>query len=186
MTTAFVYKWTHIPTLKWYVGVRTAKGCHPDDGYICSSKRVKPLIKKSPNEWVRTVIEVGEPEAMLALEAEILDCVDALNDSRSWNLHNGDGKFTTRGIPNPLLAERNRNREQRGSANPMYGKDPWNKGKKGSQVAWNKGVTGNASHLTGRKRTPASIYKMLLSNYGQQSADTWAKKTGFNIDNDVI
>jgi hypothetical protein len=40
-TIAYVYKWTHIPTSKWYVGSRTAPGCHPDDGYICSSKLIK-------------------------------------------------------------------------------------------------------------------------------------------------
>lgn len=32
-TTAYVYRWTHIPTGKWYVGSRTAKGSHPNDGY---------------------------------------------------------------------------------------------------------------------------------------------------------
>lgn len=27
-TTAYVYRWAHIPTEKWYVGSRTAKGSH--------------------------------------------------------------------------------------------------------------------------------------------------------------
>ena len=31
-TQAFLYKWTHIPTQKWYVGSRTAVGCHIDEG----------------------------------------------------------------------------------------------------------------------------------------------------------
>ena len=38
-TQAFLYKWTHIPTQKWYVGSRTAVGCHIDDGYICSRSK---------------------------------------------------------------------------------------------------------------------------------------------------
>lgn len=29
-----------------------------------------------------------------------------------------------------------------GSKNPQFGKEPWNKGKKGVQVAWNKGLPG--------------------------------------------
>ena len=39
--TGFVYKWTHIPTQKWYVGSRTAKGCHQADGYNSWSFRSK-------------------------------------------------------------------------------------------------------------------------------------------------
>ena len=35
-TVAYVYKWIHIPTGKWYIGSRTRVGSHPDDGYYCS------------------------------------------------------------------------------------------------------------------------------------------------------
>lgn len=93
-TIAYVYKWTHIPSLKWYVGSRTAKGCHPDDGYLCSSKIVKPLIQSNPHEWSRVVLETGDPKEMLELETEILVMFDARNDPRSFNLHNGYGEFT--------------------------------------------------------------------------------------------
>lgn len=92
-TTAYVYKWTHIPTLKWYVGVRTRKGCHPGDGYLTSSKHVKSSIKSHPNEWQQTVIATGNPDEMRDLESEILNLFDAKRDSRSFNLHNCDGKF---------------------------------------------------------------------------------------------
>ena len=54
MTLAYVYKWTELATGKWYVGARGARGCHPDDGYICSSKVVKPLILANPNGWIET------------------------------------------------------------------------------------------------------------------------------------
>ncbi|CAB4127658.1 Nuclease associated modular domain 3 [uncultured Caudovirales phage] len=96
---AFVYKWTHLPTLNWYVGVRTKNGCHPEDGYICSSKLVKPLILSHPEEWERTIVATGLPEEMIELETEILHCVDARNDQRSYNKHNGDGNFTVTGKP---------------------------------------------------------------------------------------
>lgn len=92
-TVAFVYKWTHIPSLKWYVGSRTAKGCHPDDGYLCSSKIVKPLIQNNPKDWVRTIIDTGSPKEMINLEAELLIMFDAKNDPMSFNMHNSDGKF---------------------------------------------------------------------------------------------
>jgi major membrane immunogen (membrane-anchored lipoprotein) len=98
MTIAYIYKWTHLPTYKWYIGSRTKNNCHPDDGYICSSKIVKPLIKESPNEWKREIMFTGDPAEILVLEAEILKLLDAKNDFRSFNMHNGDGKFTTAGI----------------------------------------------------------------------------------------
>lgn len=44
-TQAFLYKWTHIPTQKWYVGSRTAVGCHINDGYI------RKWVKKNLNGW---------------------------------------------------------------------------------------------------------------------------------------
>jgi len=88
MTTAYVYKWTHLPTMKWYVGSRTANGCHPDDGYVCSSKIVQPLIKGLTNEWKRKVIATGDAIEMLTLEEEILMTFDARNDQRSFNRTN--------------------------------------------------------------------------------------------------
>jgi hypothetical protein len=88
----YVYKWTHIPTLKWYVGVRFAKGCYPDDGYICSSKIVKPLIESNPEEWKREIISTGTREAMTELESEILSLCYSRNDKRSFNQYS-NGKF---------------------------------------------------------------------------------------------
>jgi len=91
MTIAYVYKWTHIPTLRWYVGSRVAKGCHPNDGYICSSNIVFPMIVSKPEEWKREVIETGVPQEMYDLETCILRTLDAKRDTRSFNQHNNDG-----------------------------------------------------------------------------------------------
>lgn len=118
-TTAFVYKWTHVPTGRWYIGSRTKQGCNPDDGYICSSKTIKPLITENLAEWHREILAVGEPAAMLGLETRYLVSLDAKNDPMSYNQHNSDGKFST------------------------SGQEPWNKGlslPKG-RVAWNRGLT---------------------------------------------
>jgi len=89
--TAFVYKWTHKPSLGWYVGSRTAKRCHQEDGYICSSKIVKPMIQTNPSEWERTILATGTPKEMRMLETLILETVDAMNDPRSFNQNNGNG-----------------------------------------------------------------------------------------------
>lgn len=98
MTTAYIYKWTHIPTNKWYIGSRTKENCHPNDGYICSSKIVKPLIETAPNEWRREILHTGNPTDIILLEAQLLETLDAKHDKNSYNLHNGDGNFTTAGI----------------------------------------------------------------------------------------
>lgn len=97
MTIAYVYKWTHLPTLRWYIGSRSRKNCHPHDGYICSSKVVKPMVQQNPTEWVRQVLATGTPTDMVALETEMLHVLDAKNDPRSFNCHNGDLRFTSIG-----------------------------------------------------------------------------------------
>ena len=97
MTTSYVYKWTHIPTMKWYIGSRTSKKSHVNDGYICSSKIVKPLIVEKSIEWKREIIQTGDSLEMRELEVEILSLLDAKNDPRSFNRHNGDGLFNNDG-----------------------------------------------------------------------------------------
>ena len=99
---AYVYKWTHKPTLNWYVGSRTAKGCYPSDGYICSSKIVRPLIKDSPNEWERTIVATGTVEEILELEMEILQLFDAQKDPRSFNRSNVSMPCGVLGIPKTI------------------------------------------------------------------------------------
>lgn len=102
MTTAFVYKWTHIPTMKYYVGSRTRKGCHPNDGYICSSREVKPMIEENPTQWIRTIVAVGSPEEMYSLETDILQTMDCKNDPRSFNKHNNDSRIAYPGLPKSM------------------------------------------------------------------------------------
>lgn len=101
MNTAYVYKWTHIPTYKWYIGSRTNKNAHPEDGYICSSKIVKPMIMNCPSEWKREILFVGSPNDAYDFETEILDLFDARNDDRSFNQHNNEGKKSPYGTISP-------------------------------------------------------------------------------------
>jgi len=68
MTLAYVYKWTELATGKWYVGARGARGCHPDDGYICSSKVVKPQILANPDGWKREILFTSDPEEVFTLK----------------------------------------------------------------------------------------------------------------------
>jgi len=92
-TRAYLYKWTHIPTQKWYVGSRTAIGSHPGDGYYCSSKIVKPMIEANPEEWAREVLAIGAPLYIRELEGKYLVDANAARDEMSFNQVNADGKF---------------------------------------------------------------------------------------------
>jgi hypothetical protein len=83
----------------WYVGSRYGKGCHPDDGYICSSRRVKPLIQRNPAGWVREVLVIGMPKDMRDLEARYLVALDAAKNPLSYNRANGNKNFHTIGLP---------------------------------------------------------------------------------------
>jgi hypothetical protein len=96
-TTAFVYKWTHLPSLKWYIGSRTRQNAHLADGYICSSKIVKPLIISNPHEWTREILYIGTPDDAYQYETMLLEMFNAKDDTRSFNMHNNNGMFTTAG-----------------------------------------------------------------------------------------
>lgn len=101
-TIAFLYRWTHVPSGMWYVGSRSAMGCHPEDGYLCSSKIVEPLILENRNEWTREVLVLGDPEYITNLENKYLKTIDAKNDPMSYNKHNGDGIYVSCGDKNPM------------------------------------------------------------------------------------
>ena len=101
-TVAYVYKWTHIPTGKWYIGSRTRVGAHPADGYYCSSKLVKPLIIANPHEWQRDIIATGDPISMRDLETKLLQDANAKHDNESFNQHNNDRSPVRTGIPHSL------------------------------------------------------------------------------------
>ena len=94
----FVYYWENKITGQWYIGSRTAAGCHINDGYICSSKIAKPLIMAKPDEWARTILfEHEDPKVVIAKETELLTEFDAAHDALALNRHNGGGKFSNVG-----------------------------------------------------------------------------------------
>ena len=147
--TSFVYKWTHLPSGKWYIGSRTAKGCHPEDGYISSSQLIKPLIKKNPTEWKREIIETGSPKEMIKLETTLLESLDAKNNPMSFNQHNGDGKFTRTGV---IVSEETRKKQSESikRVHPNRGKPSPNKGKIASEKTRKK----QSEAKLGKKRKP--------------------------------
>jgi hypothetical protein len=90
----FVYRWTNTQTGQWYIGSRTAKSSHPQDGYTTSSKILLELLEKESSLWTREILFVGTTlEQVIEHEACLLRELDARNNPQSLNQHNGDGKF---------------------------------------------------------------------------------------------
>ena len=97
MTTAFLYKWTQLSTQMWYIGSRTAPGCNPGDGYICSSRVVKPLICNNKADWEREILAIGSSEYISILESRYLTVINAKNDPNSYN-RNNSGRIVSSGM----------------------------------------------------------------------------------------
>lgn len=56
-----------------------------------------------------------------------------------------------------------------GENHPSYGKHSWNYGLKGVQVAWNKGMTGEKSHMYGTKRNEETRKKQSKQKMGEKN-----------------
>jgi len=122
MEQAYVYKWTERSTGKWYVGSRTQKGCHPNDGYICSSKLVKPMILSNKNNWDRDILYVGNPFTALQIEVAVLKEFDAKDNPTSYNQHNQDLKWSRYGCKDTEEVRTKKSKARQGNKNPQYGK----------------------------------------------------------------
>jgi len=143
MSEAFVYKWTHLPTYKWYVGYH--KG-HPDDGYVCGSPTLCSIIKCNATEWKREIIAVGSKQEMFELETEILQLFDAAKDERSFNRHNNHFGISIGGWNKGLKTGPNEK-----ISKAAKGRAPWNKGKKTGQPSPWKNKPNPFGAINGKK-----------------------------------
>jgi len=149
-TIGYVYEWTELSTGKLYIGRRTRKGCHPGDGYICSSKIVKPMILKNPDNWSRHVIcESEDLDFIKQVEMRWLQLLDAARNPMMYNLSNGDLKFDTTGTK---LTTEHRNKIGEAS-----------KGRTHSIESRQKMSEANK----GKKRSPETLKKMSEANKGK-------------------
>ena len=127
----FVYKWTDASNKKWYIGSHTG---HPKDGYIGGGHYFNKAYKKRKESFSREIIYFGHDHR--ELEEFILQELDAMNDSMSYNLTNnwkGVSKHTEetkRKISqskkgNVFFSEETRKKlseAKRGDKHPQYGK----------------------------------------------------------------
>ena len=159
----FTYLVKHIPTNKYYYGVRFRKKCHPYDlwtKYFTSSKKVKGLIrrygKKSFQFEIRKTFKTAQ-QAM-AWEFKVLRRMKVVY--RKDFLNQSDNKRI-----DPKLLSKMR----MGKGNPMYGKKMTKKHKLKIKNTLIKRYKKIEHHTKGRKHTPAFLRFLSKINKGKNN-----------------
>ena len=95
MNKPYFYIIEHIPSRKYYAGVRFAKNCNKDellkeDGYCTSSNLVNQIIKEDGLESfkIRKIKEFDNKFDAMEYEAKFLHKVNAMHNARFLNLNN--------------------------------------------------------------------------------------------------
>ena len=143
----FVYKWSDSSNDKWYIGSHTG---HPKDGYVGGGHFFNKAYKKRKESFSREILYFGHDHR--ELEEFILQELNAMNDSMSYNLTN-NWKGVTRHTEetkkkiseskkgNVFFSEETRKKlseAKRGANHPQYGKTGYWKGKKLSRESVRK------------------------------------------------
>ena len=93
MPEAFLYKFTHKPTSRWYLGMHGLKEdeSHRDGAYWNSStdEEFKELLQTKPQEFLYEIFEYGTVSAIYKKENELLESLNAAKEKMSWNKWNG-------------------------------------------------------------------------------------------------
>jgi hypothetical protein len=159
----FTYLVKHIPTNKYYYGVRFRKKCHPYDlwtKYFTSSKKVKGLIrrygKKSFQFEIRKTFKTAQQamawEFKVLRRMKVVDRKDFLNQSDNKRI-------------DPKLLSKMR----MGKGNPMYGKKMTEKHKLKIKNTLIKRYKKIEHHTKGRKHTPAFLRFLSKINKGKNN-----------------
>lgn len=96
--TPFTYIITFLPTGQRYYGVRTKRGCHPNDLwflYFTSSKTIHKLIEKYGKDSFKFEIRktFNNSKSAILWEHRVLSRIDAAKNPNWLNQNNGDRKF---------------------------------------------------------------------------------------------
>jgi hypothetical protein len=154
----FTYLLKHIPTNKYYYGVRFKKGCHPNDfwtKYFTSSKKVKRLIKRYGKKSF--IFEIRKtfktPQQAINWENKVLKRMKVIYRNDFLNLTNNKSID-----PNYL------SKIMRGKKNNFYGKKHTKESIKKMRLA----SLGKNNSMYGKPRTEEVKQKLRLANLGKK------------------
>jgi hypothetical protein len=154
----FTYLLKHIPTNKYYYGVRFKKGCHPNDlwtKYFTSSKKVKGLIKKYGKKSF--IFEIRKtfktPQQAINWENKVLKRMKVIYRNDFLNLTN-----------NKSIDPKYLSKIMSGKRNNFYGK----KHTKESIEKIRLHSTGKNNPMYGKPRTEEVKQKLRLANLGKK------------------
>lgn len=167
MTQAYLYKWVEKTTGKWYIGSRTRKNCHPNDGYICSSQIVKPLIKLNPNNWERVILVIGNPLYIRNLESDLLLLLNAANNVMSYNQHNGARNWCTTGKSPTIQTREKLSKVRKGKPKSLHMRQALSKSKKGKSLPEYIKLKISKT-LTGKKHSNETKQKLSQARKGKK------------------
>jgi hypothetical protein len=173
----FTYLLKHLPTNKYYYGVRFKKGCHPNDlwtKYFTSSKKVKSLIKKYGKKSF--IFEIRKtfktPQQAINWENKVLKRMKVIYRNDFLNLTNNksiDPKYLSKimsGKRNNFYGKKHTKESiekirlhSTGKNNPMYRKPRTEEVKQKLRLA-----------NLGKKHKIESIEKMRLASTGKNNA----------------
>jgi hypothetical protein len=159
----FTYLVKHIPTNRYYYGVKFKKGCHPNDlwtKYFTSSKKVKSLIRKygkksflfEVRKTFKTQKQARKWEHKVLRRMKVIYRDDFLNLSDSLHI---DPKIISK--------------SKMGNKNHMYGKKMTKKHKLKIKNTLIKRYKKIEHHTKGRKHTPAFLRFLSKINKGKNN-----------------
>jgi len=159
----FTYLVKHIPTNRYYYGVKYKKGCHPYDlwtKYFTSSKKVKGLIRKygkksfifEIRKTFKTAQQAVNWEYKVLKRMKVIHRDDFLNQSDNQR------------VDSKLLSK-----IRKGKGNPMYGKKMTEEHKKKIKYKLIKRYKKLPHHTLGRKHTPAFLRFLSKINKGKNN-----------------
>ena len=204
MTIPFTYLIKHVPTNRYYYGVRYKKGCHPNDlwtKYFTSSKKVKGLIRRygkksfvfEIRKTFKTIIQALDWEHKVLKRIKAIKRNDFLNQTDNKQMNSGSKEIRKK----ISLANKGKKRSEEmirkmkiynsGKNNGMYGKkhsektkqklSKLNKGKKLSEETKEKlrFYAGKNHYMYGKKLSEETKEKIRLGNLGKKHTEEMIK-----------
>lgn len=174
MKYGFIYIWYDRKRKMYYIG------CHwgtTNDGYICSSKRMRDNYRNRPQDFKRRILRSNiEREKLLEEEFKWLDLIGDNELGKKYYNHSKRHFGHWSANPKQTAAMRERNL---GKNNPMFGKkhpELWIK-------KMSENNSGERNPFFGKKHSEESKKKMSETRKGKKTGKSWNK--GIPMKNEV-